>query len=328
MALGLVLVGAWGLAWCGVRTPRRTSEGGREPVGAAAAAPEGITAPLGRSVIDAPASRTLPDEPTWIRGRVRMSDGDACRSGSVFAWRVGFVPSAADFAAERLRSGTSPIRAAPIRADGSFELEGLAPAERYTLGAAAPGGALAERPSLVPPGREGVELRLRYLLGLAILLEDARGGPLRTSPGFFGRGPSASGPGTKLLENPPELAALPITGLEPGHGSRDRWQYLALSETRIEELGPIEYGVEVPGYAPTDVRLQARPVLDRLEEVRVRLEPVAEDWGALDVALVGAPHVRDLGLPEDELVGVVRLVRDGDEPWEARTIGSRCGPAR
>jgi hypothetical protein len=152
------------------------------------------------------------------------------------------------------------------------------------------------------------------------VLDDARGGPPRTSPAFFGKGPLATGPAPKLLEPPPELAALAIEGLEPGPGSRDRWPYLVLCAEAAAEVGPIEYRAQVPGYRPAEARLYARPVLGRLHEERVILEPVADEWGELAVQIVGAPLARDLEIPDDELVAAVRLVRGGDDPWDLRIV--------
>jgi hypothetical protein len=279
-----------------------------------------LAADLAASGTELTEGRAPSSGPSTIGGRVSLVDGGRPGSGRVFAWRVGLVPRAEDFLGARESGDSGPVRAAAIRPDGSFELGELDPRARYTLGAAVPGLALAERPSDVRPGRSDVELRLSYLLGLAITLEDARGGPARTSPAFFGRGPSATGPAPKLLETPPELAVLAIAGLDPGPGTRDRWQYLVLSERAVAELGPIQYRVQVPGYRPLEKGLYARPVLDRLHEERVVLEPVSEHWAEIAVEIVGAPHARDLGMRDDELIGSVRLVRGGDDPWELRII--------
>ena len=130
---------------------------------------------------------------------------------------------------------------------------------------------------------------------------------------MFGRGLFASGPDHKLLVNPPELQVLNIQGLESGHGSRDRWQYLVVSDVPTGESGPIEYRVDIPGYLPKKEVLYAPRLIERLHETVVMLEPNASGWGDVGVRLFGAPQVVDLGLSEDLLIGLVHLVREEDE---------------
>lgn len=273
------------------------------------------------ALVDAPIEGRSPGSGTaLVTGSVRMSDGRPCGPGHVFAVPVGLVAGPEAFLRALGPPGEGGVRAAPIGADGSFELIDLDPGLAYTLTAVAPGAVCAVRPTGIRVGRTDVALRLQYLHGVAIALEDARGGAPRTAPAFFGRGPHASGPAAKLLANPPELAALGIAGLEPGDGTRDRWQYLVLADRAEETPGPLEYRVQVPGYAPVSTLVQVHPVRQRLLEERIVLRPVAERWVEVAVELQGAPHVRDIGLPDDELVGTVRLTRAGDEPWDERLV--------
>ncbi len=251
-----------------------------------------------------------------IRGKVVLPDGSPAQAGFAFAWPVGLRPGPEAFENPGSPAGSSPVFSSPIQPDGSFHLDGLSALEDYTLSAVAPGAACPVRPSGVRPGREGVEIQLMFLYGVAIGTRDVDGRPPRTSAAFFGRGPHASGPGEKLVEIPPELHALGIVGLERGHGTRDRWQYLVVTDTPTREVGPIDYRIAVPGYRPKHALLQAFPVVDRLEEIFVTLEPEASEWGEVAVRLHCARQVLDLGLRDDEYVGSVALVPGNDPQGE------------
>jgi len=244
-----------------------------------------------------------------IRGRVLFPGEVSCGAGLVFAWPDGVVPRGDWF---RDPTGGGPVRRASVQPDGTFCIAELPRATRFTLGAVARGALCVVRPTGVAPGTGEVTLRLWFTYGVAVRLEELGGGPLRTSPGLFGKGPLASGPGNKVLVDPVELQSLGITGLEPGLVERDRWQYLLVSEEDSPARGPIEHEVEVPGYLPRKTTLFAPRLLDRLEEIVVALEPRDVVWSELSVRVTGAPQLLPLGLAPDALLGVVYLTPVGE----------------
>ncbi len=248
-----------------------------------------------------------------IAGTVSLPGDALCRSGFAFAWRDGLVPIADDFQDMRAGRKNERVNATRIQDDGSFFFPDLSADTTYTLSAVAQGAACVLRPTGIPVGSKGVNLRLMFTYGVAIRLEELGGGPLRTTPLLFGGGPKASGPVQKLQENPPELQALSIEGLQAGHGTRDRWQYLAVSELQTGALGPIDFEIEVPGYRSRKELVPVSRMVRQLDEFVLALEPSASSWGAVDVRLVGSPQVLALGLEASQIVGVVYLTQS-EEP--------------
>lgn len=248
-----------------------------------------------------------------ITGSVLLPGDLPCRSGFAFAWPSGVVVESEAFRTLAASPARPPLRVAPIRSDGTYRFTDVDPDTSYTLSAVSSGAACAVRPTGIR-GRSSVDLRLLYTYGLAIRLEDRRGGPPRTALGLFGAGPKASSAVHKLMENPPELQALEIHGLLEGHGNRDRWQYLAVSEVDAPAIGPIDYEVEVPGYSPRKELLQLERLVDRLAEVAVVLEPRVTSFGDIGVRVMGTSGVLSLGLDENRLIGRVYLIQDVKNP--------------
>jgi hypothetical protein len=260
-----------------------------------------------------------------IHGKAILPGDEPCRSGLVFGWDVGRTPRPEEFRA--LGNSESGILVAPLQPDGSFQLSGLAAGRTYTLSAVAPGATCVERLSAAPNAPTGITLRLMYTYGLAIRLEEFGGGRLRTAPGLFGEGPRASSPLRSLLENPPELQALAILGLEPGPGTRDRWQYLAVSDAETARPGPILFEVEVPGYRRKQATLWAERLVDRLAEARVPLEPACTSWADITVEITGLAQAAPLGLDPDHVIGSVILAEEGRSPV-AFAVHARAPPHR
>jgi hypothetical protein len=309
------------LLW-GLRTfDRPTMVEPRKPISEPASGVEGVGLALEAPRGEAPfVERTIPEAPPRTEasiGGVVLLPGDVpSRAGFVFAWLDGLVPAASslrDLVEGKVVRG---MAFAPIRADGSFRLGGLAPGEGHTLGAVARGAICVQRPIAVVPGSPPVTLRLTFTYGVAIRLEERGGRPLRTAAGLFGGGPRASGPAMTLQQNPPELFALGIDGLEEGHGTRDRWQYLAVADTETGAVGPIDYEIEVPGYSRRKEVLYVPRLVERLGEAVVTLEPRAASWGEVSVRVIGQAQVLSLGLDEAQLIGVVYLSEENRDPVE------------
>lgn len=309
-AIGLLwMLPGWGVEERGPRVPAAAS------VRAASSSTDSLadTPLLATPGRNQPLER-LVTEDAAIRGRAYLPDETPCGSGFVFAWPDGLVPQAEWFRDHQETRPEHPVCVAPIQSDGSFCLASLPAGKRFTLGAVARGALCVERLTGVSRGSTTANLRMRFTFGVAVRLEELGGRSLRTAPELFGEGPVASGPGGKLLENPPELQALGVLGLEAGHGTRYRWQYLAVSDTERAAIGPLDYTVEVPGYLPAKAAVFATRLLDRLDESVVALEPRTEAWGEIAVQVSGLPQVLPFALREDQLIGVVYLTEAEKDP--------------
>src|SRR5262249_5009189 len=220
-------------------------------------------------------------------GTVASPSGEPCRAGWVFAWSVERTPRPEEFRACVTSGGVPALAAAPITSDGSFRLARLPKANAYVLGAVARGAACVERPTGIHAGATRVALGLKYLYGTAIRFEEHGGVPLRTSSQLYGGGPKLRRGRApwRELHAAPELAALGITGLDPGARDHYREQRLAVADVELEQLGPLDYAIQVPGYRERSQEVYQPRVLERLAETVLELEPSVASWETISVRL-------------------------------------------
>jgi hypothetical protein len=253
-----------------------------------------------------------------IRGRVLWAaDGSSQEKAVVLAWPAGLVPEQ-----DTVRSAV--LHGEPRRdlwhartgAGGGFSLGGLPEGVPVTLSAAAPGGICTDRLHTAADVAEPVELLLRPVYGAAVRLRGEDGSRLVTTPRLFGDGPTTRcrDSGVDLVEGTPVELVIAAPGLpdDVSEDYRDDKLLLYTTAERRPRVGPIEYGVRVPGYVPLDSEVHAYPLHQSFNEVVLTPIAGATQWGTLRITVNLSPS--EVHRNEDSPLGMVRLLEDDGRP--------------
>lgn len=227
-----------------------------------------------------------------ITGQVSWKDtGIPVPGATVLAFRDGHEPRASEIRQALSASPIHTVQVAVADEVGRYRIDGCAVGHRYTVRAATQGGVTEKALCGVRPDSDGDDLELSGFYGAVLHLHDMSGHELKTSPDFFGRGPSVSSIDVTLTPVsviPPEFYVL--TGeryneLELLH-SRDPLVLLS-SPRHGGRAGPVRFQVEVPGYEAIWTDVEVAAVEATLPEYGVAAKALAGQWGRLRIQCAG-----------------------------------------
>lgn len=251
-----------------------------------------------------------------LTGVAQWADGAPAADATVLCWPQDDPPSENEVLRAREGGASGALWTVRTESDGAFRVAGLDPTARYALGACATGGATLARESDRRPGESGLVLRLEPLVAAALELVDEHGGPLRACEGMFDEAavwdPDAPSLAPVFLpEDAPETAWIGGSELARfGRGGRDHYLmlYRVLGGPDTGRHGT--FSIRVPGYAAVWTQVALEPLSPELRAHRLRLDSLAERWGALALELTDAEGWLSTRLGADaESIGSLRLTQ-------------------
>lgn len=266
-------------------------------------------------VADEPLVVTLADG-GLLAGRVRWADGSvAAANTSVLAWRAGQRPSPAEVLRVREGEFSKDLRVARTDSHGRFRFDGIDAASGHELGAVCDGGLALRRVRDARAGDTDVELVLEPIVGAALELFDAEGGPPRAGDALFA-GMAMWDPSDPHFapcvapEGGIELAWIGGVELQQlAAGGRDRYVMLYNVHPSAPFVQPEgSFSIAVPGYEPIWTRFPLEPLSSRLAVRELALERRTERFSSLEFTLDGVEGwISARGRAEQQAFGLLRL---------------------
>lgn len=245
-----------------------------------------------------------------IRGRVLLADGsppDPSLGLRVYAWRNsgGLFPRGA---------ALSLLPSAPVGANGEFEIDGLEPSGRYSVGGGCYGWRTSTIVRNVAPG-DDVQLTLwRVFAGVM----EVHGLP-RASPGAMYSGWSLGFGDPEPVAGARHVFDADLFGAMPTDAQlriQPPWSFVVrylVADPRAE-LGPVRVSLDFPGFPLSVARVRVAPLERTIVRQVVELTPEARGFGTLDIRLRSPRPTRTTrvdGLLGSSLAGRVLLFGGG-----------------
>lgn len=225
----------------------------------------------------------------------------------VLAWEAGQSPTPAR--ASRALSGDPRCASALTDSEGRFTIEGLRTTERYEVTAAG-NGLFAPNIVAASPAEEVLIPVLPGFAGLVELVEQD-GSALTCPDNVNGRGPTWMAR-EDALESLSSLNPAVVLGGIPHElcSSRRRYSMLLLycADRSHAEVGPVEYAVTVPGYAPVDCELWLPRLHEQVQVLRIPVTSESRCKGTLEISFVSQPPRSALDLELMTGMGQVQLM--------------------